>query len=428
MKIQQLSALIALIICGGSIVPTSAQPSTKVALTATEQQSRALGYAGIDRFIKQHGTELETLQQQPNSPRWQQLSTSLDLICQQRDCYASRLYWHTDFDRAKAEAKASNKPILSLRLLGNLDEELSCANSRFFRIALYSHPVIAKTLREKYILHWQSVRPVPKMTIDFGDGRKIEQTITGNSIHYILDRDGNPIDALPGLYAPLAFNRQLLSGSEFADRYHHLGIEKINSINRYHQAKLTQLQTNWQQDLTKLGIKLDLPTLNQDRSNANPPTALAAAPIAISKSMVELPFVRQSRAFNRVNTTLSASTNEDVWTKLGNMYRQDAILAVNSQGLMRRKQPQFINNNTKDADAFTGLVSKFENLIAIDSIRNEYLLHSQLHQWMMTNNYSVEDLNDRVYDKLFLTPKTDRWLGLMPGDGYTGIDRDGVGN
>ncbi len=100
---------------------------------------------------------------------------------------ACQLYWYTNLEQAKAAAKVSGKPILSLRLLGKLDQDLSCANSRFFRVALYPNAAISKELRDKYILHWQSVRPAPKITIDFGDGRKLERTITGNSIHYILD-------------------------------------------------------------------------------------------------------------------------------------------------------------------------------------------------------------------------------------------------
>ena len=44
----------------------------------------------------------------------------------------SELYWYTDLDQAKQVSVESGKPILSLRLLGDLREELTCANSRFF--------------------------------------------------------------------------------------------------------------------------------------------------------------------------------------------------------------------------------------------------------------------------------------------------------
>jgi hypothetical protein len=53
---------------------------------------------------------------------------AIDHMAAQRDAQFTRLYWHTDLGEAEAEAKRTNRPILSLRLLGRLDEELSCAN------------------------------------------------------------------------------------------------------------------------------------------------------------------------------------------------------------------------------------------------------------------------------------------------------------
>src|SRR5689334_18977649 len=61
----------------------------------------------------------------------------LDRVCAQKDCHASRLFWYTDLEEAKAAAHQLGRPIFSLYLLGHLDEELSCANSRFFRTLLY---------------------------------------------------------------------------------------------------------------------------------------------------------------------------------------------------------------------------------------------------------------------------------------------------
>ncbi len=119
------------------------------------------------------------------------------------------MYWYTDLEEAEAAAKTSGKPILSLQLLGRLDTELSCSNSQFFRVALYPNSEISQELIENFILHWQTVRPLRKVTIDFGDGRKLEITITGNSIHYILDSSGGPIDPIPGLYGLKAFLKQL---------------------------------------------------------------------------------------------------------------------------------------------------------------------------------------------------------------------------
>ena len=143
-------------------------------------------------------------------------SPELDRICAQKDAHTSLLYWFTDLTEATREARRSKRPILSLRLLGRLDEELSCANSRFFRKLLYPEPRINLILRGEFVLHWQSIRPVPKVTIDFGDGRRVERTLTGNSVHVVLGPDGRPVDALPGLMSPDVFVYQLAQGRAFA--------------------------------------------------------------------------------------------------------------------------------------------------------------------------------------------------------------------
>lgn len=136
---------------------------------------------------------------------------NLDSHYHQFDAHTTLLYWHVDLDAALAEARRTKRPVLSLRLLGRLDEEHSCANSRLFRRMLYPEPRINRLLRDRFVLHWQSLRPVPKLTIDFGDGRSTTTTVAGNSVHVILDGNGRPLDALPGMFSPDVFYR-LLTG------------------------------------------------------------------------------------------------------------------------------------------------------------------------------------------------------------------------
>ena len=147
-------------------------------------------------------------------------SPALDGICNQKDAHTTLLYWFTDLPAASAEAQRTQRPILSLRLLGRLDEELSCANSRFFRKLLYPEARINRVLRERFVLHWESVRPVPRVTIDFGNGKKLERTLTGNSAHVVLDMYGRPVDALPGLFSADVFLELLVRAAAFgtADR------------------------------------------------------------------------------------------------------------------------------------------------------------------------------------------------------------------
>ena len=52
------------------------------------------------------------------------------------------------------------------------------------------------------------------------------------------------------------------------------------------------------------------------------------------------------------------------------------------------------------------LLQKFQDLIALDTVRNEYLLHSKLYTWLVSDPVrgDVEKLNEKVYAELFLTP------------------------
>jgi hypothetical protein len=159
------------------------------------------------------------------------LKNQIDNEAGQKDAWRSRLFWYTDLPQAVAAARSSGKPILSLRLLGRLDEELSCANSRFFRKTLYVDPSIASLLSDRFILHWESLRPVPVVTIDFGDGHVVKRTLTGNSIHYLLASDGKVIDALPGLMNAETFRRELTAFAD-ADR---------SKLATYYQSTLERL-------------------------------------------------------------------------------------------------------------------------------------------------------------------------------------------
>jgi hypothetical protein len=393
-----------------SLVTTSllsiALPLTAIAVPPGPEQVRT--------FVQTHRSQLAS------SPK---LRTELDDLCNQRDCDASELFWYTDWDAAKAAAQASGKPILSLRLLGNLDEDLSCANSRFFRVALYPNRAIRQVLQERYILHWKSVRPVPKVTVDFGDGRKLDRTLTGNSIHYITTATGQPIDALPGLYGPQAFLRHLQQGAQVVQDYQaRPASDRSEFLMQYHRDRLAALQTQWANDLTAIGAKP--PTLDSLTATPNSPTAIEAGRLAMSKMIVENPLVMAARsAANRNQTALTSITDAATWQKLADRHAADAKLDSNSHQLMQRKL------GVRSIDLLKPTIKAFENSMAIDSIRNEYLLHSQLHQWFLggTRNVSnIDTLNARVYEQLFLTPDRDPWLGLMGPDSFSAIDRDGL--
>lgn len=387
---------------------------------------RKQGPTGLEVFLKSHNNPLNSDSSGAVLPS-PALRVALDELCQQRDCYASHLYWYTDIEQAKAAARTSGKPILSLRLLGRLDQDLSCANSRFFRVALYPNAEISKLLQDRFILHWQSVRPVPKVTIDFGDGRKLERTITGNSIHYILDASGRPIDAIPGLYSPKAFLRQLQQAEVAVKNYSKLTpSDRESYLRKYHSDRLNSIQAQWVADLSRLGIQSP-PKLVEIPSNpSQPPTAEIASSLAVSKMRVETPMLSalQSNA-ERNQNALAEITDQEVWNKIAQLYAVDAKLDQNSISLIKAKKSQ--SANTQE-DNLPIIVKKFEAAMALDTVRNEYMLHSQIHQWFMQGRETrnVEALNEQVYAQLFLTPSSDPWLGLFPSDSYSAIDNDGI--
>ncbi len=369
---------------------------------------RAVGPAGLDALF-------ELPVDDSARPGWQ---AAVDAVAKQKDAQASRLYWYTDFAQATAAAKAAGKPILSLRLLGNLDEEFSCANSRFFRTVLYANAEVSGYLRKHFVLHWKSVRPVPKVTIDFGDGRVLERTITGNSIHYVLDADGRPVDGLPGLYGPKAFLRGLDRAAQAVKNYH----AQPESLRAYHIARLNAVVAEWSADLTRVGAI----GVAQPARAKRPPTAAQAELTVAAKRAAEMPVVA---ALLPAATGRDTAVDDAMWTRIAALHAEDARLDEGSQVLMRAKNPTAFDaaplteSKARVENPMLRLFRKFERSVAEDTVRNEYLLHRTIHEWFTRGAVGddVEALNERVYAKLFLTPSSDPWLGLAPADVYTAL-------
>jgi hypothetical protein len=375
---------------------------------------------------------------------WERISAAFDAVGQQRDCAVSQLYWFTDLDQAKAAAHASGKPIISLRLLGKLDEEYSCANSRFFRTTLYANAEVSAYLRDHFILHWQSVRPVPRITIDMGDGRKIERTITGNSIHYVLDADGNPIDALPGLYGAKAFLDGLKNAETAEQQAAKLnGGERETFLKNYHETRLAEIQRQFSRDLAQVGgagTVLRPPVAMTTTEN---PDAIAAGSRAMSKGFVEMPMLRSGA--QTVTTAVGSqpdAISDDTWKAVAALHADDSALDGNAYGLVASKLPhpaptaaEAMPRTASKALVETPMlrtidqtVDNLQNSIAEDTVRNEYLFHTRIHEWLAGggSTQDLDALNKRVYAELFLTPDSDPWLGLAPADTFSALDNGGL--
>jgi hypothetical protein len=385
---------------------------------------RAMGPEGLHILFQTYAEQINRVLsgQAVNEAEWQHISTALDAVSQQRNSYASGLYWYTDFEKAKEAAQASGKPILSLRLLGNLNEEFSCANSRFFRTVLYANTEVSRYLREHFILYWKSVRPAPRVTIDFGDGRKLERTVTGNSIHYILDSNGLVVDGLPGLYGPAAFLRELMKAETVAKQVAGKNVaERFQALRAYHNSHIQATTNDWATDVSKTGGRVPEDVLTRIQQRKANPNAVIIAPLAITKAATEVNILKSITADA---TALEAATDMTAWNRIADLHRTDARLDQASIALMARQ-----NQNLRDDEALrTRTVENLEKYMALDTVRNEYMLRNKLHAWFVAGQAGtdVDTLNELVYAQLFQTPGTDPWLGLYSADVYTALDKGGV--
>jgi hypothetical protein len=398
---------------------------------------RAMGPAGLRVLFDVHKDEIErraldSSASEAATASWQRLAAALDAVSQQRDSYTSGLYWHTDIEQAKAEARKSGKPILSLRLLGKLTDEFSCANSRFFRTALYSNRSVSAYLRDHFILHWKTVRPVPRVTIDYGDGRKLERTLTGNSIHYILDAEGRALDALPGLYGPAAFMRGLAQAEAVFKRSAGKNSQTRAEILRsYYKERIDATAADWLADTKKIGGKIPATIAARTSGDTDSPSAAEAGARAATKAVTEASIISGVTADA---LELSAVTDDEAWNKIAALHAGDARLDDNSIALIRRKTPYrsesaagMDNSKLASQDQLSRIVQNFERYMALDTVRNEYMLRTKIHAWLNRQpGRDLDSLNEKVYAELFLTPSSDPWLGLFSPETYTALENGGV--
>lgn len=361
---------------------------------------RAAGPAGMAAILDLAGRCPDGICEAPGA------AAAIDRVCGVRDCPELRLFWYTELEAAKAAARAADKPILSLRLMGRLDEELSCANSRFFRTVYYRNAAIAALLRDGYVLHWQSVRPVPKVTIDFGDGRSLERTLTGNSIHYVLDSSGRLLDALPGLSGPEAFRRALEDAAQAAREAAPLGDEDF---------------TGWttarrQRQLRALGTAL------RDERDALAGEAGAAA--REGRVTVTAGATASKRAGESVLVAaLDLAVPDDELQQLARLRRPRVQLDAASRAFLLRK------HGAADRPEAERVVDAFESTVALDEVINEYRTGVAILRRLadpalarsLELDRDLERLNLWVYEEVFRTPLSDPWLGLAPDDVYVAL-------
>ncbi|HEY0477371.1 MAG TPA: hypothetical protein VGD37_07590 [Kofleriaceae bacterium] len=395
---------------------------------------RARGPAGLEAMLAHydHAAPAER----------EALATDVDAVAGQRYATVSRLYWFTELDRAEAEAHRLHRPILALRMLGDLRDDLSCANSRLFRATLYANTEVSAFLRAHFVLYWSSARAVPKVTIDYGDGRKLVRTTTGNSAHYVLDEDGHVLDVLPGLYAPAVFRRELSASLALADRVRGMSYApRANATMAYHTAALAAAERDWQRASGTYYIRGSRALPSTGDREAVLARAMAAT---TSKASIEVPDLqrigllrpdqvpRDEAAWGAIGQNVWELYERGVGPGLDRVNTYSAVpppmvLDDTSRALIARLHNAGPVDQRATPEELEVVLARLEQHIVADTALNQFTLRSQIHRHITA--FAATDfaeLDAWIYDEVFATPRSDAWLGLLPRSEFTGLPGDGV--
>ncbi len=366
----------------------------------------------------------------------------------------ARLFWNTDLESAKQQAGREGKPILMLRLLGNLSDEYSCANSRFFRVVFYPQSDINARLKRDFVLCWTSERPVPVVTIDMGDGRKLRRTLTGNSAHYLLDSSGRPLDVFPGLSTPQAFESWLENGQKLASEFSaQPAAKRAAFLAKWHETQLrtllkpvfspvappalefgpikppdeatvnAQVEMNLKEVFKSNPLESNAPVLTVAQTRARD-----AGRLAMSKGVVESPVLGSSGfgAFPVRFGFLNAPQTPvlDAATRA----RIKAMNPLASSDVASSPVPVAVMN-TQGAPGVSPmdvLIGAFESTLLIDTQINANFSYPIHALFARGHEGDFDSLNRKIYDRLFLTPRSDEWLGLTNATAFSALRNDGI--
>ena len=112
---------------------------------------------------------------------------------------------------------------------------------------LFSDQTISDFINEKFEASWESVRPVPKVTIDFGNGTIVHRTLHGNVATYVCRCDSTVLDVLPGIYEPKTYLKRLEELAFMAERFRASEAEElVNDLGLadYHRSRVETILTN----------------------------------------------------------------------------------------------------------------------------------------------------------------------------------------
>ncbi len=157
---------------------------------------------------------------------------------------------------------------------------------------LLSDENTVKWLTENFVLSWEMVREPAKVTIDFGNGKKLERTLAGNTAFYLTTSDGTVVDVYPGVYTPEDFKKVVQSGLALAwDAQDKSARDRESFVRDWHTAAFYRAYQSESAKTTGSKMYVESPLLNaMALAGPEPPPTRVVATTA-SKGMVESPLL-----------------------------------------------------------------------------------------------------------------------------------------
>jgi hypothetical protein len=142
--------------------------------------------------------------------------------------------------------------------------------------------------------------------------------------------------------------------------------------------------------------------------------------------MAMVKMLTEATILSSINTgleSLGRVTDEATWRKIAARHMSDAQLDARSIGLIQRETRKVLSQ-----EELKNLLTRLQQNVALDTVRNEYLMRLKLYAWMLQDRgrSGLDSFNDKVYSELFLTPASDPWLGLFTADTYMALEDSGV--
>jgi hypothetical protein len=112
---------------------------------------------------------------------------------------------------------------------------------------LFSNDQVAAFVNRSFEPVWESVRPVPTLRLDFGNGNVVTRTLNGNIATYVCTPQGQVLDVLPGIYTTAAYLEQLNQFrllANYVTRSDDAPVKRSSEqrLREYHEARATALK------------------------------------------------------------------------------------------------------------------------------------------------------------------------------------------